>query len=64
MVVGRISGVVGLMGFSAKKMTGRLVRTKKSGRNNEVVIRRGFTALETFSSRFSAVTCKLQTPVT
>ena len=38
MVVGRINGVVGLTGFSDKKMTGSLVGTKKSGRNNEVVV--------------------------
>ena len=37
-VVGRINGVVGLTGFSDKKMTGRLVGTKKSGRNNKVVV--------------------------
>ena len=45
MVVGRINGVVGLTGFSDKKMTGRLVGTKKSGRNNEVVVRRGSTVV-------------------
>ena len=44
MVVGRIiNGVVGISGFFDKKMTGRLVGTKTSGRNNEVVVRRGFT---------------------
>ena len=37
MVVGRINGVVGLTGFSDKIMTGRLVGTQKSGRNNKVV---------------------------
>ena len=37
-VVGRINGVVGLTGFSDKKMTGRLVGTKKSGHNNELVV--------------------------
>ena len=46
MVVGHINGVVGLTGFSDKKMTGRLVGPKKSGcsgRINEVVVRRGST---------------------
>ena len=45
MVVGRINGVVRLMGFSDKKMTGHLVGPKKSGRINEVVVRRGSTVL-------------------
>ena len=38
MVVGHLNGVVGLTGFSDKKMTGHLVGTKTSGRNNEVVV--------------------------
>ena len=42
MVVGRNNGVVGLMGFSDKKMSGLLFGPQKSGRNNGVVIRRGF----------------------
>ena len=35
--------LVALTGFSDKKMTGRLVGTKQSGRINEVVVRRGST---------------------
>ena len=38
MVVGCINGVVALTGFSYEEMYGRFTRTKKSGRNNEVVI--------------------------
>ena len=43
MVVGRINGVVTLTGFSYEEMYGRFAGTKKSGRNNEVVVRRGST---------------------
>ena len=43
MVVGRINGVVALTGFSYEQMYGRFAGTKKSGRNNEVVVRRGST---------------------
>ena len=39
MVVGRINGVVALTGFSYEEMNGRFAGTKKSGRNNEVVVR-------------------------
>ena len=45
MVVSRINGVVALTGFSYEEMYGRFAGTKKSGRNNEVVIRRGATML-------------------
>ena len=34
MVVGRNNGVVGLTGFSDKKMSGLLFGPQKSGRNN------------------------------
>ena len=43
MVVGRNNGVVGLTGFSDKKMSGLLFGPQKSGRNNGVVVRRGST---------------------
>ena len=36
MVVGRNNGVVGLTGFSDKKMSGLLFGPQKSGRNNGV----------------------------
>ena len=42
-VVGRINGVVALTGFSYEEMYGRFAGTKKSRRNNEVVVRRGST---------------------
>ena len=45
MVVGRNNGVVGLTGFSDKKMSGLLFGPRKSGRNNGVVVRRGSTVL-------------------
>ena len=45
MVVGRINGVVALTGFSYEEMYGRFAGTKKSGRINEVVVRRGSTVL-------------------
>ena len=41
MVVGRNNGVVGLTGFSDKKMTGLLFGPQKSGRNNRVAVWRG-----------------------
>ena len=43
MVVGRIYGVVGLTGFSDKKMSGLLLGPQKSGRDNGVVVWRGST---------------------
>ena len=43
MVVGRINGVVALTGFSYEEMYGSFAGTKKSGRNEEVVVRRGST---------------------
>ena len=46
MVVGRINGVVALTGFSYEEMYGRFAGTKKSGGNNEVVVRRGSTVLQ------------------
>ena len=48
MVVGRNNGVVGLTGFSDKKMSGLLFGPQKSGRNNGVVVWQGSTALVTF----------------
>ena len=41
MVVGRNNGVVGLTGFSDKKMSGLLFGPQKSSRNNGVVVWRG-----------------------
>ena len=38
MVVGRINGVVALTGFSYEEVYGRFAGTKKSGRNNRVVV--------------------------
>ena len=38
MVVGRINGVAALTVFSYGEMYGRFAGTKKSGRNNEVVV--------------------------
>ena len=43
MVVGRNNGVVGLTGFSDKKMSGLLFGPQKSGRNSGVVVWRGST---------------------
>ena len=40
MVVGRINGVVALAGCFYKNMYGRFAGPKKSGRNNEAVVRR------------------------
>ena len=47
MVVGRNNGVVGLTGFSGKKMSGLLFGPQKSGRNNGVVVWWGSTVSET-----------------
>ena len=41
MVVGRNNGVVGLTGFSDKKMSGLSCGPQKSGRNNGVVVLQG-----------------------
>ena len=49
MVVGRNNGVVGLTGFSDKKMSGRLFGPQESGRNNGVVVRRGSTVNDKYS---------------
>ena len=38
MVVGRNNEVVGLAGFSVKRMSGLLFGPQKSGRNNGVVV--------------------------
>ena len=46
MVVGRNNGVVGLTGFSDKKMSGLLFGPQKSGRNNGVVVWWGSTVKE------------------
>ena len=46
MVVGRNNGVVGLTGFSDKKMGGLLFGLQKSGRNNGVAVRRGSTVIK------------------
>ena len=43
MVVGRNNGVVGLAGFSDKKMSGLLFGPQKSGRNNGVVLLTGWS---------------------
>ena len=43
MVVGRIYGVVGLTGFSDKKMSGLLLGPQKSGRDNGVVVLTGWS---------------------
>ena len=43
MVPGRNNGVVGLTGFSDKKMSGFLFGPQKSGRNNEVVVLTGWS---------------------
>ena len=40
MIVGRNNRVVGLTGFSDKKLSGLLFGPLKSGRNNGVVVRR------------------------
>ena len=46
MDVGHNNGVVGLTGFSDKKLSGLLFEPKKSGHNNGVVVWRGSTALD------------------
>ena len=51
MVVGRINGVVALTGFCYEEMYGRFAGTKKSGRNNEVVVRRGSTVIVSYQER-------------
>ena len=43
MVVGHNNGVVGLTGFSDKKMSGLLSGLQESGRNNGVVVLRGWS---------------------
>ena len=59
MVVGRNNGVVGLTGFSDKKMSGLLFGPQKSGRNNGVVVWRGSTvapkdfSLDAFKAKIS-----------
>ena len=45
MVVGRNNGVVGLTGFSDKKMSGLLFGPQKSGHYNGVVVWRGSTVV-------------------
>ena len=42
MVIGHNNGVVGLTGFSDKKMSGLLFGPKKSGRNKAVVVLTGW----------------------
>ena len=46
MVIGRNNGVVGLTGFSDKKIGGLLFGPQKSGRNNGVVVWWGSTVKE------------------
>ena len=55
MVVGRNNGVVGLTGFSDKKMSGLLFGPQKSGRNNGVVVWRGSTVLRGVRKKYNAV---------
>ena len=43
MVVGRNNGVVGLTGFSDKKMSGLVFGPQKSSRNNGVVVLTGWS---------------------
>ena len=43
MVVGHNTGVVGLAGFSDKKMSGLLFGPQKTGRNNGVVLLTGWS---------------------
>ena len=43
MVVGRNNGVVGLTGFSDKKMSGFLFGPQKSGRNNRLDVLTGWS---------------------
>ena len=66
MVVSRNNGVVGLTGFSDKKMNGLLFGPQKSGRNSGVVVWQGSTVLaklvlpnEDFGKFFQAPTIVL-----
>ena len=52
MVVGRNNGVVGLTGFSDKKMSGLLFGQQKRGRNNGVVVWRGSPVVHNFITIF------------
>ena len=56
MVGGRNNGVVGLTGFSDKKMSGLLFGPQKSGRNNGVVVWRG-SSVKAFQLHFLVVFC-------
>ena len=57
MAVGRINGVAALTGFYYEKMYGHFAGTKKSGRINEVAVRRGSNVLSSpDSSRPSSIT--------
>ena len=59
MVVGRNNGMVGLTGFSDKKMSGLLFGSQKSGRNDGVVVRQGSTVLKLGNLRiFSRISQK------
>ena len=55
MTVGRINEVAALTGFSYEKMYGRFAEQKITGRNNEVVVRRGSTVLLKLSSIISVI---------
>ena len=63
MVVGRNNGVVGLTGFSDKKMSGLLFGPQKSGRNNGVVVLTGWSyggvPLKKKRKRSQAVVCSV-----
>ena len=48
MVVGRNNGVVGLTGFSDKKISGLLIGPQKRGRNNGLVVGRGSPVVHNF----------------
>ena len=63
MVVGRNNGVVGLTGFSDKKMSGLLFGPQKSGRNNGVVVWRGSTVQVIFSKQNRKIGLFLQFPM-
>ena len=60
MVVGSNNGVVGLTGFSDKKMSGLLFGPQKSGRNNGVVVWRGSTVQTTFPWKWFIFICCLR----
>ena len=47
--------MVGLTGFSDKKMSGLLFGPQKSGRNNGVVVWRGSTVLRGVRKKYNAV---------